>query len=300
MSEQDYLTFLGYTPTTEWMVLKSEESKPLLEISGSQNNMYGASDPTGEKMFGKNAKIVKRSWYEKNTVSTKPESVSPPPPPAAKTGPEPVDIKVEEKIVCVLTSRLEVLKEKGLIIDDENQDVIFPTGKVSFINIKNYPKEVWEKVKNKDYTKEKIVLEEKEDTTYELSKDKRVEMLASLGLSQNGALYVDEANTTAIEILKVNTASDQDFMKSFEAMKGNLEAIAESEKEALAKKQKEIDKGEVIGKNKFNVETVSSDLKSTASIEEDTDTVIELHKPQKKEVPEIGEGNIITMKMILK
>lgn len=276
MTEQDYLTFLGYVPVTDWMILKPEVYKPLLEISGHQNNMFSPGDPKGTELFGKNFKVVKRAWYNKNTVSTEAEKTSAPPPPVPNSGPEVITPVKEES---VLDLRLENLKDKGLTIDYIKKIVLFPQGDVDFDTIENYPNPVWIKVLAKDYSKVAKVIGETPQVTYELAKGKRIEMLASIGLSQDANVYVDKDNTTAIEVLKVNTASDQDFMKSFEAMKGYLEKIHQE-----AAGEKEIKKQQII--DAAVKEALDEQLGNNEKSEAAVDKVIEKGTVPKSEVEE--------------
>lgn len=88
MTTPKYLTTLGWD-SSKWTVLKEAEWLPLQKVSGYQTYVYDAvKDPTGREMFGKNARVVKIEWMNKNMASV--TEVAPPPAEVDNTPPPPV------------------------------------------------------------------------------------------------------------------------------------------------------------------------------------------------------------------
>lgn len=90
LTTPEYLTKLGWD-ASKWTVLTEEQWLPLQKVSGYQTYVYDAvKDPIGRGLFGKNARVVKTEWMNKNMASVTevkaPETkIAPPPsaPPAA-------------------------------------------------------------------------------------------------------------------------------------------------------------------------------------------------------------------------
>lgn len=66
-------------------------------------------------------------------------------------------------------------------------------------------------------------IEDKSKATYSITKEERIKMVEAIGLRQEGAVFISDDKSCGIEVVKVNTANDNDFMESINKITAYIE-----------------------------------------------------------------------------
>lgn len=255
MTKEDFLKLKGYNPA-EWDIMSAETSQAYLPERGAINNMYEIKDRKDVALFGKGCYIIKKKWMfdtidvmdaegrsgnVKKPMEKTVETPSVPPPPPVPT-PVVVDLPP-------LTEKIEAPKVVDNFLCDKyhftneacDEQCETCKEKESAPPVKKNVNELYEE----SHRAIDAAIEARKQNTYSISKEERIKIVESLDLVQDGPIFKSKDGSCGIDVLKVNTASDQEFTKSIDGIKDFIAKSKTSEKIAEIVKQSGVPQGNV-------------------------------------------------------